>query len=402
MNPTFADIQAAAARIRGHVAVTPCVHAVTLSAITGAEVFLKFENLQFTASFKERGALNKLLLLTPEERARGVIAMSAGNHAQGVAYHGKRLGIPVVIVMPRHTPDVKVEHTREHGAEVILHGENLQEAAAFARAVCKERNLVFVHPYDDAEVIAGQGTLALEMLAQQPELDTLIVPIGGGGLLAGIAVAAKALKPSIELIGVQSDRFPAMAARLRGEPMPCAPYTVAEGIAVKEPGEITTALIREHVKEIALVSEREIEDALLLLLQIEKTVVEGAGAAGLAALIQLKDRLRGRKVGLLLCGGNIDLFNLSSIIQRGLVRGGQIVSLRVETRDVPGALAEVSALIGRGGGNIIEVHHQRTFADQPLQNVAIDFLLRTRGPSHSEQIIAALRAGGCRVSPTTG
>ncbi len=400
MKPTFADIQAAAARIHGHVAVTPCVHAVTLSRITGAEVFLKFENLQFTASFKERGALNKLLLLTPEERARGVIAMSAGNHAQGVAYHGKRLGIPVVIVMPRHTPDVKVEHTREHGAEVILHGENLQEAAAFARALCKERNLVFVHPYDDAEVIAGQGTLALEMLAQQPELDTLIVPIGGGGLLAGIAVAAKALKPSIELIGVQSDRFPAMAARLRGEQMPCAPYTVAEGIAVKEPGEITTALIREHVKDVALVSEREIEDALLLLLQIEKTVVEGAGAAGLAALIQMKDRLRGRKVGLLLCGGNIDLFNLSSIIQRGLVRGGQIVSLRVETRDVPGALAEVSALIGRGGGNIIEVHHQRTFADQPLQNVAIDFLLRTRGPSHSEQIIAALRAGGCRVSPT--
>ncbi len=402
MKPTFADIQAAAARIHGHVAVTPCVHAVTLSRITGAEVFLKFENLQFTASFKERGALNKLLLLTPEERARGVIAMSAGNHAQGVAYHGKRLGIPVVIVMPRHTPDVKVEHTREHGAEVILHGENLQEAASFARALCKERDLVFVHPYDDAEVIAGQGTLALEMLAQQPELDTLIVPIGGGGLLAGIAVAAKALKPSIELIGVQSDRFPAMAARLRGEPMPCAPYTVAEGIAVKEPGEITTALIREHVKDVALVSEREIEDALLLLLQIEKTVVEGAGAAGLAALIQMKDRLRGRKVGLLLCGGNIDLFNLSSIIQRGLVRGGQIVSLRVETRDVPGALAEVSALIGQGGGNIIEVHHQRTFADQPLQNVAIDFLLRTRGPSHSEQIIAALRVGGCRVNPTTG
>ena len=402
MKPTFADIQAAAARIHGHVAVTPCVHAVTLSRITGAEVFLKFENLQFTASFKERGALNKLLLLTPEERARGVIAMSAGNHAQGVAYHGKRLGIPVVIVMPRHTPDVKVEHTREHGAEVILHGENLQEAASFARALCKERDLVFVHPYDDAEVIAGQGTLALEMLAQQPELDTLIVPIGGGGLLAGIAVAAKAIKPSIELIGVQSDRFPAMAARLRGEPMPCAPYTVAEGIAVKEPGEITTALIREHVKDVALVSEREIEDALLLLLQIEKTVVEGAGAAGLAALIQMKDRLRGRKVGLLLCGGNIDLFNLSSIIQRGLVRGGQIVSLRVETRDVPGALAEVSALIGQGGGNIIEVHHQRTFADQPLQNVAIDFLLRTRGPSHSEQIIAALRVGGCRVNPTTG
>jgi threonine dehydratase len=400
MSPTFADIQAAAQRIRERVPTTPCVRSVTLSAITGAEVFLKFENLQFTASFKERGALNKLLLLSPEERARGVIAMSAGNHAQGVAYHAKHLGIPAVIVMPRHTPDVKVEHTRGHGAEVILHGENLQEAAAFARATCRERDLVFVHPYDDPEVIAGQGTLALEMLAQQPSLDTLIVPIGGGGLLAGMAVAAHALKPELELIGVQSDRFPAMAARLRDEPMPCAPYTVAEGIAVKEPGELTTSILRELVREVVLVSEREIEDAILLLLQIEKTVVEGAGAAGLAALIRLKDRLRGRKVGLVLSGGNLDLFSLSSIIQRGLVRGGQIVSLRVETRDVPGALSEVSALIGRSGGNIIEVHHQRTFADQPLQSVAIDFLLRTRGPSHSEQIMEALRAGGCRVSPT--
>lgn len=398
MRPSLTDIQAAAARILGQVAVTPCVRSLTLSRITGAEVFLKFENLQFTASFKERGALNKLLLLQPEERARGVIAMSAGNHAQGVAYHAKRLGIPAVIVMPRHTPDVKVEHTREHGAEVILHGETLQEAAAFARALREKRDLVFVHPYDDAEVIAGQGTLALEMLAQQPALDTLIIPVGGGGLLAGISVAAKALKPSIELIGVQSDRFPAMAARLRGEAMPCATYTVAEGIAVKDPGELTTELIRENVKEVALVSEREIEDALLLLLQIEKTVVEGAGAAGLAALIRMKEQLRGRKIGLLLCGGNIDLFTLSSIIQRGLVRGGQIVSLRVETRDVPGALAEVSSLIGRGGGNIIEVHHQRTIADQPLQTVVIDFLLRTRGPAHSEEIIAALRAAGCHVN----
>ena len=402
MSPSFADIQAAEKRIRGRVTPTPCVRSVTLSTITGAEVFLKFENLQFTASFKERGALNKLLLLTPGERARGVIAMSAGNHAQGVAYHAKHLGIPAVIVMPRHTPDVKVEHTRGHGAEVILHGENLHEAAAFARATCKERRLVFVHPYDDPEVIAGQGTLALEMLAQQPSLDTLIVPIGGGGLLAGMAVAAHALKPSLELIGVQSDRFPAMAARLRGETLECAPYTVAEGIAVKEPGELATTILRELVLEVVLVSERELEDTILLLLQIEKTVVEGAGAAGLAALIRLKDRLRGRKVGLVLSGGNLDLFSLSSIIQRGLVRGGQIVSLRVETRDVPGALSEVSALIGRSGGNIIEVNHRRTFADQPLQSVAIDFLLRTRGPGHSEQIMAALRAGGCRVNLTTG
>ena len=418
---TLADVQAAAACIRDRVRVTPCARSETLSAITGAEVFLKFENLHFTASFKERGALNKLRSLTPEESARGVIAMSAGNHAQGVAYHAKHLGIPATIVMPRHTPDVKVEHTREHGAEVILHGDTFDEAAVFTRSLRDERGLTLVHPYDDPAVIAGQGTIALEMLAQVPDLDALmagqgtlglellaqcpaleavIVPVGGGGLLAGMAVAARALRPGIELLGVQSDRFPAMSARLRGEVAECAPYTVAEGIAVKRPGELTAELIRKNGGEVGLVCEREIEDALLLLLQIEKTVVEGAGAAALAALVRMKDRLRGRRVGLVLSGGNLDLFSLSSIIQRGLVRGGQIIRLRVETRDVPGALSQVSALIGGSGGNIVEVSHQRAFGDQPLQTVTVDFVLRTRGPRHAEEIVAALRAGDCRVIPT--
>ena len=397
---TLADVQAAAACIRDRVRVTPCARSETLSAITGAEVFLKFENLHFTASFKERGALNKLRSLTPEESARGVIAMSAGNHAQGVAYHAKHLGIPATIVMPRHTPDVKVEHTREHGAEVILHGDTFDEASVFTRSLRDERGLTLVHPYDDPAVIAGQGTIALEMLAQVPDLDALIVPVGGGGLLAGMAVAARALRPGIELLGVQSDRFPAMSARLRGEVAECAPYTVAEGIAVKRPGELTAELIRKNGGEVGLVCEREIEDALLLLLQIEKTVVEGAGAAALAALVRMKDRLRGRRVGLVLSGGNLDLFSLSSIIQRGLVRGGQIIRLRVETRDVPGALSQVSALIGGSGGNIVEVSHQRAFGDQPLQTVTVDFVLRTRGPRHAEEIVAALRAGDCRVIPT--
>lgn len=397
---TLADVQAAAACIRDRVRVTPCARSETLSSITGAEVFLKFENLHFTASFKERGALNKLRSLTPEESGRGVIAMSAGNHAQGVAYHARHLGIPATIVMPRHTPDVKVEHTRGHGAEVILHGDTFDEAAVFTRALRDERGFTLVHPYDDPAVIAGQGTVALEMLAQVPDLDALIVPVGGGGLLAGMAVAARAMRPSIELHGVQSDRFPAMAARLRGEAAECAPYTVAEGIAVKRPGELTAELIRQNGGEVGLVCEREIEDALLLLLQIEKTVVEGAGAAALAALIRMKDRLRGRRVGLVLSGGNLDLFSLSSIIQRGLVRGGQIVRLRVETRDVPGALSQVAALIGGSGGNIVEVSHQRAFVDQPLQTVTVDFVLRTRGPRHAEEIVAALRAGDCRVIPS--
>jgi len=398
MNLTLKDIQTAADRLRGNLIATPCSYSQTLSKVTGAEVYLKFENLQFTASFKERGALNKLLSLTAEQRRRGVIAMSAGNHAQGVAYHSKRLGIPAVIVMPLHTPEVKVKHTRNHGAEVILHGETFFEASALAKKLCRQRRLTLIHPYDDKLVIAGQGTVALEFLAQQPGLEALIVPVGGGGLLAGMAVAAKALRPEVAMIGAQSGRFPAMAQVLKNQPVECASYTVAEGIAVRAPGLLTREIIRRLAREIILVSEEEIENAISMLLEIEKTVVEGAGAAGLAALIKDSRRFHHKKVGLVLSGGNIDLTSLASIIQRRLVRIGQVVRLRVEVRDVPGALGQVSGLIGGNSGNIIEVHHQRTFSTQPLQTVIVDFVLGTRGPEHCHEILAVLRASGCRVS----
>jgi threonine dehydratase len=398
MSLAFKDVQAAAERLRGNVLLTPCTYARTLSQITGAEVYLKFENQQFTAAFKERGALNKLLSLTAAERRRGVIAMSAGNHAQGVAYHAKRLGIPAVIVMPKHTPTVKVEHTRSHGAEVILHGDTFDETGRFTRELAKRRKLTLIHPYDDRLVMAGQGTIALEMLAQQPALETLLIPIGGGGLIAGMAVAAKGIKPDIEIVGVQSARFPAMAGWLKRKAVQFERFTVAEGIAVKNPGRLTRRVVEKFVSDILLVSEHEIEDAVLMLLQIEKTVVEGAGACGLAALLKHKRRFRGKKVGLVLCGGNIDLMILSSIIQRGLARSGHLVRLRVETRDVPGELAQLSGRIGAAGGNIMEVHHQRAFSAEPLQTAIVDFILQTRGLDHLDKIVGALRAGGYRIS----
>jgi threonine dehydratase len=399
MSLVLKDIQAAAERMAGELKLTPCGHSRTLSQITGAEVYLKFENLQFTGSFKERGALNKLLSLTPGQRRRGVIAMSAGNHAQAVACHAARLGIPSVIVMPQHTPEVKVQHTRNYGAQVILHGDTLHEASLLAQKLSRQRRLTLVHPYDDHHIMAGQGTVALEMLAQQPSLDTLVVPVGGGGLLAGIAVAVKAVRPDLELIGVQSDRFPAMAQLFKRQPAECGSYTVAEGIAVRTPSQPASFIIRDLVSDIFLVGEHELENAILTLLQIEKTVVEGAGAAGLAALIKFKTRFRRRKVGLILSGGNMDLMSLSSIIQRGLVRNGQVVRVRVEARDVPGALGQVSAIIGRHDGNILEVHHQRAFSAQPLQIVVIDFTLKTRGHEHFQTIMDALRADGSNVVP---
>jgi threonine dehydratase len=398
MSLSFKQIQEAAEQLRGNVLLTPCTYARTISQITGAEVYLKFENLQFTAAFKERGALNKLLSLTTKERRRGVIAMSAGNHAQGVAYHARRLGIPAVIIMPKHTPNVKVEHTRAHGAEVILEGDTFDETSVFTHKIAKQRKLTLVHPYDDELVMAGQGTIAMEMLTQQPDLDTLIIPIGGGGLIAGMAVAAKAIKPSIDVVGVQSERFPAMAQLIKGETVSCDRFTVAEGIAVKHPGKLTRRIVERLVSEIVLAGEGEIEDAVLMLLQIEKTVVEGAGACGLAALLKSRKQFRRKKVGLVLCGGNIDLMVLSSIIQRGLARDGQLVRLRVETRDIPGELAGVTRLIGASGGNIIEVHHQRAFSAQPLQTAMVDFILRTRGLDHLGQIVAALRAAGYQTS----
>lgn len=398
MTLSLHDVRLAAERLRGNVLSTPCVYSRTLSRITGAEVYLKFENLQFTASFKERGALNKLLTLDSKERKRGVIAMSAGNHAQGVAFHAHRLGIPAVIVMPQYTPNVKVEHTRGHGAEVILHGETFDEASEHTTRIARERGLTLVHPYDDPLVMAGQGTIALEMLEQQPTLQTLLIPIGGGGLIAGMSVAAKGVYPGIEVLGVQSERFAAMAQIIRREPVHCDRYTIAEGIAVKNPGRLTREVVRKHVSDILLVGEGELEDAVLMLLQIEKTVVEGAGACGLAALLKHRKRFKKKKVGLVLSGGNVDLLILSSIIQRGLARNRQLVRLRVETRDVPGELAHISGLIGGAGGNIMEVHHQRAFSTQPLQTALVDFTLQTRGREHLDQILAVIKTAGLRAS----
>ncbi|MCX7139999.1 MAG: threonine ammonia-lyase [Proteobacteria bacterium] len=388
------SIRAAAAVLADQVIDTPCLYSRTLSAITGAEVYLKFENLQFTASFKERGALVKLLSLAPAERAAGVLAVSAGNHAQGVAFHAKRLGMRAVIVMPRHTPHVKVEHTRAFGAEVILAGENFDEAKLKGAALAAEKHLTLVHPYDDAQVISGQGTVALEMLASEPALDVLVVPVGGGGLIAGMAVAAKAAKPGIELYGVESENFPSMACALRGDAARFADNTIAEGIAVKQPGALTLPIVRELVREVLLVGEGEIEHAIVLLLEVEKTVVEGAGAAGLAALLAHPAHFRGRRVGIVLSGGNIDPLMLSVIIERGMVRAGRLTRLAVELRDLPGALATVTACLADASANIEEVHHQRAFTNLPLKTIEVEFVLQTRGREHIEEIIRALRAAG--------
>ena len=394
MSPTLEDIRAAAALLRGRVVDTPCLHSRTLSEITGAQVWLKFENHQFTASFKERGALVKLLSLDPAAAKQGVIACSAGNHAQGVAYHASRLGIPAVIVMPRHTPFVKVEHTRKHGAEVILFGEQFDEAKAHAVTLAASRGLTLVHPYDDEKIIAGQGTIALEMLAAHPQLDTLVVAIGGGGLIAGMATAAKALKPAIEVIGVETERFPSMYHAVRGTHAAFGPSTIAEGIAVKEPGRLTQAIVEKLVSDIVLVDEGDIEQAIVMLLEIEKTVVEGAGAASLAALLKEPGRYAGRQVGLVLCGGNIDPLVLSEIIERGMVRGGRLARVRVQVRDLPGSLARVTAILAEQNANIEEVHHQRAFTHLAVQDAEVDLVLKTRSHEHVAEIVGALTRGG--------
>jgi threonine dehydratase len=394
MTVTLKDIKDAAKVIEGQVLDTPCLPSRTLSEITGAEVYLKFENHQFTASFKERGALNKLVSLDAAQRAKGVIACSAGNHAQGVAYHAHRLGIPATIVMPRYTPFVKVEQTRRHGAEVILEGENFDGAKAHAIEQAVERGLTLVHPYDDEKIIAGQGTCGLEMLAAHPDLDVLVVAIGGGGLISGISIAAKALKPSIEVIGVEVARFPAMYHAMKGTEPEFAASTIAEGIAVKEPGKLTREIIRENVAEIMLVDEGDIEQSIVLLLEIEKTVVEGAGAAPLAALLRNPARFRGRKVGLVLGGGNIDPLMLSEIIERGMVRAGRLARVLVEVRDLPGSLARVTACVAEQNANIEEVHHQRAFTSLAVQNAELDLVLKTRNHQHVEQIVEALKRAG--------
>ena len=391
---TIDSIRAAQARLAGHVENTPCLHSRTLSQITGADVFLKFENLQFTASFKERGALNKLSTLTAEQRARGVIAVSAGNHAQGVAYHARRLGIPAVIVMHRFTPMVKVERTRGFAAEVVMSGDTFDDSKAEAARLAVSRSLTMVHPYDDADVIAGQGTVALEMLAQQPDIDCLCVAVGGGGLISGVATAARALKPSVEIIGVQTDQFPSMYSAFKGVQMPSAIATLAEGIAVKQPGDLTLEIVKRLVDDIVLVAEGDIEQAIVMLLEIEKTVVEGAGGAGLAAMLRHPARFAGRRVGLILCGGNIDPMVLADIIERGMVRAGRLARIRVHTRDVPGELARAATLIGQAGANIEEVEHQRAFTTLPVQNAELEFVLQTRGPDHIEEVLRTLRAAG--------
>ncbi|MCW5670075.1 MAG: threonine ammonia-lyase [Hydrogenophaga sp.] len=388
------DIQTAAGRLAGQVLDTPFVESRTISQLTGCQVFLKFENLQYTASFKERGACNKLAQLTPEERSRGVVAMSAGNHAQGVAYHAHRLGIRAVIVMPRFTPGVKVERTRGFGAEVVLHGDTLDASRAHARELAQQQGLVFVHPYDDEAIVAGQGTVALEMLREQPDLDTLVIAIGGGGLIAGIATAAKAIRPDIEIVGVQTERFPAMVNAIKGTHLPQGTSTIAEGIAVGTPGVITEAIIRQRVDDLLLVDEGDIEQAIVMLLEIEKTLVEGAGAAGLAALIKHPARFAGKRVGLVLCGGNIDPMLLASIIERGMVRAGRLARIQVNARDVPGNLARITATVADAGANIDEVHHQRAFTLLAAQNVAIELVLQTRGREHVDQVIERLREAG--------
>jgi len=394
----LADIRAAQAALAGQIENTPFLHSRTLSEILGAEIWLKFENLQFTASFKERGAYNRLRSLSESERKQGVIAVSAGNHAQGVAWHAKNLDVPAVIVMPAHTPTVKVANTERFGAEVVLHGDTFDDARAHGVALAAERKLTFIHPFDDAAVIAGQGTVALEMLAVQPDLDALIVPVGGGGLIAGMATAAKAIKPGIDIIGVQTERFPAMHGVLHHKAVQSDVRTIAEGIAVKSPGVLTGDIVRRLVDDIVLVGESDIEHAIVMLLEIEKTVVEGAGAAALAALLrdreQARRRFAGRCVGLVLSGGNIAPLMLGELVGRGMVQAGRLARIQVDLTDLPGAMATVTGILAAARANISEVHHQRAFTTLPAQAVAVDFVLQTRGPAHIAEVIRQLNEAG--------
>jgi threonine dehydratase len=398
---TLADIQAAAARIKGAVVRTPCLRSETLSRIAGAEVWIKFENLQFTASFKERGALNTLLQLSDAERRHGVIAMSAGNHAQGVAYHAGRLGIPATIVMPSFTPNTKVTHTRGHGATVVLHGDTLAEAGAEAHRLAAAGQLTFVHPYDDPRIIAGQGTIALEMLQDAPGLDTLVAPVGGGGMIGGCAIAARGLKSDLKVIGVETASYSAMRQLLAREPVTAGGDTIAEGIAVSDIGELPLAIARSLLDRVVPVEEVAIERAISLLIEVEKTAAEGAGAAGLAALLAHPEVFRGRKVGLVLSGGNIDTRLLASVLLRGLVRDGRIVRLRVMINDLPGQLARVSGLIGKAGGNIVEVQHQRLFG-VVAKRAELDVTVETRDRAHVRELVAALQSDGFVVRVLEG
>jgi threonine dehydratase len=405
MTVTLADIEAARRTIAGQVLHTPMLPAPRLSALTGASVLVKYENLQVTNSFKERGALNKLSSLTAPQRARGVIAMSAGNHAQALAYHAARLSIPATIVMPVTTPFVKIEATQAHGAEVVLDGETLAEAQARAEAIVRERGLILVHPYDDALVIAGQGTIALEMLAEAPDLEMLVIPIGGGGLIAGNAVAARARAPGIEIIGAEAALYPSSWNAIHRESRPCGGATLAEGIAVKNVGALTLPIVKELVSEIVLVDEVHIERAVNAYLTLQKTMAEGAGAAGLAAMLAKPERFRGRKVGLILCGGNIDPRILASVMVRELKRESRIVSFRLSIPDRPGVLGQIATRLGELGTNILEVEHRRLFLDVPAKGARLDITIETRDRAHAEAVLRALAADGFapqRIDMATG
>ncbi len=395
--PTIDDIRVAAQRISGAVVRTPMLVSATLSEITGATIWLKFENLQFTSAYKERGALNKLLQLTDEEKARGVIAASAGNHAQAVAYHGKRLGIPVTIVMPTGTPTIKVTQTEGHGARVILFGQMFDDAYSRARELELEEGLTFVHPFDDPEIIAGAGTLGIEMLEDAPDLDAMVIPIGGGGLMSGVATAAKAIKPGIEMIGVETELYPSMKCALEGCRMPLGGDTLAEGIAVKEPGRLTSRILKDLADDIVLVPERELERAVAMLAGIEKTVVEGAGAAGLAAILNDPDRFRGKTVATVLCGGNIDTHLLANVLVRDLVRQGRIARLRVAAEDRPGALAAITAKFHEAGVNIIEINHSRIFSRLPAKDTVIEVECEARDAKAIDDVVARLESAGFSV-----
>ncbi|MFC3100271.1 threonine ammonia-lyase [Altererythrobacter lauratis] len=394
----IADIRAAADAIGDAVVRTPTLHSKTLSAITGADIWLKFENQQFTAAYKERGALNALLHLSAEQRAKGVIAASAGNHSQGLSYHGTRLGVPVTIVMPRTTPTVKVMQTESVGGKVVLEGETFDEAYAHARAMERQLGLTFIHPFDDPLVAAGQGTVALEMFADAPDLDTIVVPIGGGGLISGMGTVARSLGTGVEVVGVQAALFPSMFSHIKGQELPCGGDTLAEGIAVKEPGHFTRQIIRDVVDDIVLVEEPHLEEAVSLLLQIEKTVVEGAGAAGLAAVLAHRARFRGKRVGLVLCGGNIDTRLLANVLLRDLARSGRLARLQITLQDRPGALFKVMHLFNRHNVNILEIYHQRIFTNLPAKGLITDIECEARDREQLEALISDLRAQGYSVS----
>ena len=395
--PTIDDIRAAADRIKGAVVRTPMLVSRTLSEIVGAEVWLKFENLQFTAAYKERGALNKLLQLTPEERSCGVIAASAGNHAQAVAYHAKRLGIPATIVMPANTPTVKVTQTAGHGAEVVLHGDMFDDAYAHARELALEKGYVFIHPFDDPQIIAGAGTTALEMFEDAPDLHAIVVPIGGGGLMSGVSIASRSLNPNIELIGVEAELYPSMKCAIQGCRMPLGGDTLAEGIAVKQPGELTSRILKEYANDVVLVPERDLERAVAMLVGIEKTVVEGAGAAGLAAMLSEPSRFRGKKVATILCGGNIDTHLLANVLVRDLVREGRIARLRVAVQDQPGALAAITRQVYEAGANVIEIRHSRIFNALPAKDTVIEVECEARDAQTIDDVVARLEKAGFRV-----